>query len=77
MLPDETGLAQDAEVAGEHGGGDIGSTSVPGDLMAEYYRQWASAGLIISECTYPDHGAQGWVGVPGIGTDEEAAGCQG
>ncbi|MER5757599.1 alkene reductase [Streptomyces sp. NPDC002088] len=53
-----------------------GSTGVPGDLMAEYYRQRASVGLIISEGTYPDHGSQGWVGAPGIATDEQAAGWQ-
>ncbi|WP_425825740.1 alkene reductase [Streptomyces fractus] len=51
-----------------------GSTGVPGDLMAEYYRQRASVGLIISEGTYPDHASQGWVGAPGIATDEQAAG---
>ncbi|WP_326686118.1 MULTISPECIES: hypothetical protein [unclassified Streptomyces] len=61
-------------MAGEHGGGDIGSTGVPGDLMTEYYQQQASAGLIISECTDPDHGSQGWVGAPGVATDEQAAG---
>lgn len=42
--------------------------------MVEYYRQRASVGLIISEGTYPDHASQGWVGGPGIATDEQAAG---
>ncbi|MEU1367620.1 alkene reductase [Streptomyces sp. NPDC005803] len=53
-----------------------GSSGIPGDLMAEYYRQRASVGLIISEGTYPDHASQGWVGAPGIATDEQAAGWQ-
>ncbi|MFJ8000398.1 alkene reductase [Streptomyces sp. NPDC096310] len=51
-----------------------GASGIPGDLMAEYYRQRASVGLIITEGTYPDHASQGWVGAPGIATDEQAAG---
>ncbi|MFI7167289.1 alkene reductase [Rhodococcus erythropolis] len=51
-----------------------GPTGVPTDLMVEYYRQRASAGLIITEGTYPDHGSQGWVGAPGIATDRQAEG---
>jgi 2,4-dienoyl-CoA reductase-like NADH-dependent reductase (Old Yellow Enzyme family) len=51
-----------------------GSSGIPGDLMVEYYRQRASVGLIITEGTYPDHASQGWVGAPGIATDEQAAG---
>ncbi|MFF1725778.1 alkene reductase [Streptomyces sviceus] len=53
-----------------------GSTGIPGDLMVEYYRQRASVGMIITEGTYPDHASQGWVGAPGIATDEQAAGWQ-
>jgi 2,4-dienoyl-CoA reductase-like NADH-dependent reductase (Old Yellow Enzyme family) len=53
-----------------------GSSGIPGDLMVEYYRQRASVGLIITEGTYPDHASQGWVGAPGIATDEQAAGWQ-
>ncbi|QEV21859.1 alkene reductase [Streptomyces alboniger] len=53
-----------------------GSSGIPGELMAEYYRQRASVGMIITEGTYPDHAAQGWVGAPGIATDEQAAGWQ-
>ncbi|MET7497649.1 alkene reductase [Streptomyces sp900116325] len=51
-----------------------GASGIPNDLMADYYRQRASVGLIISEGTYPDHASQGWVGAPGIATDEQAAG---
>ncbi|MET8981400.1 alkene reductase [Streptomyces sp. NPDC004539] len=53
-----------------------GSTGIPGELMAKYYRQRASVGLIITEGTYPDHASQGYVGEPGIATDEQAAGWQ-
>lgn len=53
-----------------------GSSGIPGDLMAEYYRQRASVGMIITEGTFPDHASQGWVGGPGIATDEQAAGWQ-
>ncbi|MGA5069112.1 alkene reductase [Streptomyces exfoliatus] len=53
-----------------------GSSGIPGDLMVEYYRQRASVGLIITEGTYPDHASQGWVGEPGIATEEQAAGWQ-
>jgi 2,4-dienoyl-CoA reductase-like NADH-dependent reductase (Old Yellow Enzyme family) len=53
-----------------------GSSGIPGDLMVEYYRQRASVGLIITEGTYPDHASQGWVGAPGIATDEQTAGWQ-
>ncbi|MEU0676935.1 alkene reductase [Streptomyces sp. NPDC006172] len=53
-----------------------GSSGIPGDLMAEYYRQRASAGMIITEGTYPDRSSQGWVGGPGIATAEQAAGWQ-
>ena len=53
-----------------------GSSGIPGDLMVEYYRQRASVGMIITEGTYPDHASQGYVGEPGIATDEQAAGWQ-
>jgi 2,4-dienoyl-CoA reductase-like NADH-dependent reductase (Old Yellow Enzyme family) len=53
-----------------------GASGIPGDLMVEYYRQRASAGLIITEGAHPDHASQGWVGAPGIATDEQAAGWQ-
>jgi len=47
---------------------------VPNDLMVEYYRQRASAGLIISEGTFVSRRAQGWYGAPGLYTEEQAAG---
>lgn len=38
----------------------------PNDLMAEYYEQRASAGLIITEATAISPQGTGWVGAPGI-----------
>lgn len=51
-----------------------GSSGVPGDLVAEHYRQRASIGLIVTEGTYPNHESQAFVGQPGIVTDEQVAG---
>lgn len=47
---------------------------VPGDLAVEYYRQRASAGLIISEGTQPSAVGQGYPWTPGIHTAEQVAG---
>ena len=47
---------------------------VANELMATYYSQRASAGLIISEGTFISEAAKGWVGAPGIFTDEMSAG---
>lgn len=49
---------------------------VPTPLMAEYYRQRASAGLIISEATQISFQAKGYSGSPGIHTAEQIAGWQ-
>jgi len=51
-----------------------GETRVPNDLMAEYYAQRASAGLIISEATAISREGYGWGNAPGIYTDEHTAG---
>lgn len=48
--------------------------SVPGDLSLEYYRQRATAGLIISEATAISPSAQGYAAVPGLYTSEQLAG---
>ena len=42
------------------------------DLMVEYYRQRASAGLIISEAAVISEEGRGWVNTPGIENDEQA-----
>lgn len=46
---------------------------VPTDLMAEYYAQRASAGLIISEATSVDAMGVGYPDTPGIWSDEQVA----
>lgn len=51
-----------------------GKSRVPNALMAEYYAQRASAGLIITEATTISPPANGWVDSPGIYTDEQQAG---
>jgi N-ethylmaleimide reductase len=47
---------------------------VPNDLMAEYYRQRAGAGLIISEGTVVSKKGIGYVHTPGLFSDEQAEG---
>jgi 2,4-dienoyl-CoA reductase-like NADH-dependent reductase (Old Yellow Enzyme family) len=51
-----------------------GVERVPNDLMAEYYVQRATAGLIITEATTVSEQANGWVESPGIYTDEMESG---
>jgi N-ethylmaleimide reductase len=51
-----------------------GKNRVPNDLMAEYYRQRASAGLIISEATVVSKIGIGWVDSPGMYNDEQMQG---
>lgn len=46
---------------------------IPTPLMAEYYRQRASAGLIISEATQISAQAKGYAGAPGLHRDEQIA----
>ena len=47
---------------------------VPNDLMAEYYAQRASAGLILSEATSVDPMGVGYPNTPGIWSDEQVQG---
>ncbi|MET1035663.1 MAG: alkene reductase [Arthrobacter sp.] len=51
-----------------------GVDGVPTELVAEYYRQRASMGLIVSEGTYPSFAGQGFVRQPGLVTEEQVAG---
>ncbi|CNI00675.1 alkene reductase [Yersinia vastinensis] len=44
---------------------------IPTPLMAEYYRQRASAGLIITEATQVSFQAKGYAGAPGLHTQEQ------
>ena len=54
--------------------GRAGSERVPNALMADYYSQRASAGLIISEATVISKQAIGWMDSPGIYNDEQVQG---
>ncbi len=47
---------------------------VPNSMMAEYYRQRASAGLIISEATSVSAMGVGYPDTPGIWSDEQVEG---
>jgi N-ethylmaleimide reductase len=51
-----------------------GRERVPNDLMTEYYKQRASAGLIITEATVISEQGCGWVDSPGIYNDVQEAG---
>src|SRR5512136_3327399 len=51
-----------------------GRERVPNELMAEYYTQRASAGLIITEATVISEQGLGWVDSPGIYNDAQEAG---
>jgi len=46
---------------------------VPTDIMIDYYRQRASAGLIISEATGISRQGLGWPYAPGLWSDEQVA----
>jgi 2,4-dienoyl-CoA reductase-like NADH-dependent reductase (Old Yellow Enzyme family) len=54
-----------------------GAERLPNALMAEYYAQRASAGLIVSEATTISEQANGWVESPGIYSDAMEAGWKG
>ena len=49
-------------------------SNVPNDLMAEYYRQRAGAGLIITEGTSPSPNGLGYARIPGIYSQEQVEG---
>jgi 2,4-dienoyl-CoA reductase-like NADH-dependent reductase (Old Yellow Enzyme family) len=49
-------------------------TRVPTPVMAEYYRQRASAGLILTEATIVDPMGAGYAATPGIYGDEQVEG---
>ena len=48
--------------------------AVPGDLAVTYYRQRATAGLIITEATAISHQGQGYANVPGLYAPDQLAG---
>jgi N-ethylmaleimide reductase len=51
-----------------------GADGVPQDIAVEYYRQRATAGLIITEGTQPSAVGQGYLKTPGIHTPEQIEG---
>ena len=51
--------------------GRAGRDHVPSDLMIDYYRQRASAGLIISEATGISQEGLGWPFAPGLWTEAQ------
>lgn len=48
--------------------------AIPTPLMAEYYAQRASAGLLVTEATAISHQGQGYADVPGLYGSEQLAG---
>ncbi|GLO63694.1 alkene reductase [Vibrio sp. MACH09] len=48
--------------------------NIPNQIMATYYKQRASAGLIISEATQISDDAQGYSFTPGVYNDDQVAG---
>jgi N-ethylmaleimide reductase len=48
--------------------------NVPNELMAQYYAQRASAGMIVSEGTSPSPNGLGYARIPGIFSAEQVAG---
>ena len=51
-----------------------GQGNVPTELMATYYEQRSSAGLIVTEATQVSPQGVGYPGTPGIHSDEQVAG---
>lgn len=56
--------------------GRAGSERIANDLMAQYYYQRSSAGLLITEATVISKQGIGWIDSPGIYTDEMVKGWQ-
>ena len=48
--------------------------NIPNELMAEYYQQRASAGLIITEGTSPSPNGIGYPRIPGAYSDDQIKG---
>lgn len=54
----------------------VGGGRVPNELMAKYYAQRASAGLILSEATAVTPQGVGYADTPGIWSEQQVAGWQ-
>ncbi|WP_294764553.1 alkene reductase [uncultured Rhodoferax sp.] len=50
-----------------------GTEHIPNALMAEYYAQRASGGLLITECTMVSEGTSAFIAEPGIYSSEQVA----
>lgn len=50
--------------------------NIPNDLMVEYYRQRATAGLIITEGTSPSPNGLGYARIPGLFNDAQLVGWE-
>lgn len=53
-----------------------GRSGIPNDLHVEYYSQRASAGLVVTEGTFPALSCRSFPGQAGIETDEQQAGWE-
>ena len=53
-----------------------GAADEPTDIVVDYYRQRASAGLIVTEGIYPSADGKGYCRTPGLVTPEQVAGWQ-
>jgi N-ethylmaleimide reductase len=49
-----------------------GVERMPNALMVEYYRQRASAGLVVTEATVVSEQGNGWLNTPGLYNDAQA-----
>ncbi len=56
--------------------GRAGVNGIPGELMAQYYAQRASAGLIIAEATAVSEDGRGWLNSPGLYNQQQMKGWQ-
>jgi N-ethylmaleimide reductase len=56
--------------------GRAGKERIPNDVMANYYYQRSSAGLLITEATVISKQGIGWIDSPGIYTDQMIEGWQ-
>lgn len=54
--------------------GRAGKERIPNEMMAEYYYQRSTAGLLITEATVISRQGIGWIDSPGIFTDEMVKG---
>ena len=57
--------------------GRSGPLGIPGDIVAQYYAQRASSGLIMTEATAISRQSHGWPGAPGIYNQDQIDGWRG